>query len=312
MPNLLRQAAGLVVGVALTVAVLTVHSVYARTFVRDEAVPQPSAPKLVTLSADAAPFIHYQGQLFDPNSNALRANAVFAASFRLYPQAAGGNPLWFEDKNIGTNVDGVFNTQLGDTNGFGNVQNLFNGQELWLEIVLNGEVTTPRQPISYVPYAFYARNASTIDNMPRRDIAQIVAFGIVSEQGSHETGRNFSSTRDNIGEYAITMPGVNYNRADFTAIVTPSCNEPVFTGIAASQGVLLVDVWDTNGAQRLPLRVHRLLPVRLSGHDTSTRFTHHSPFPTSSAQPRLGLSPSRVPGAAARQRHRLRATLIRL
>lgn len=249
MPNLLRQTAGLLVGVLLTVTVLTVHGAYAR----DEEAPLPAAPKVVTVSADAAPVIHYQGQLFDPNSNAPRANAVFAASFRLYGQPTGGSPLWFEDKTIGTNVDGVFNTRLGDTNGFGNLQNLFNGQELWLEIVLNGEVTTPRQPINYVPYAFYARNASTIDNMPRRDIAQIVAFGVVTAQGARESGRNFNSSRDPDGTYVITIPGVNYNRADFTAIVTPSCNRPVFNGIASSQGLLLVDVWDTNGA-RTPCR----------------------------------------------------------
>jgi hypothetical protein len=257
MRNILRQMAGLVIGAVVTVAVMAVANVFAQ----DEpgAGSVPVAVNLI--NADAALTIHYQGQLFDPTTNTPRANAAFNSSFRFFSQSAGGTNLWVEDKVIVTNVDGIFNTRLGDVNPFPSPTSLFNGQELWLEIVLNGEVTTPRQPINYVPYAMWARNSSfstrsansdTVGGVPARDLPRIVAFGVVNDDGGRASGRDFSSSYTLVGgelAYVIDIPSINHSINNYTTIVTPACIRPVHFGVGSSSGDLVVDMWDSNGAR---------------------------------------------------------------
>lgn len=260
MRNILRQMAGLVIGAVITVAVMTVANVSAQ-----EEAGAASMPVAVNMiNADAALTIHYQGQLFDPTTNAPRANAAFNSSFRFFSQSAGGTNLWVEDKVIVTNVDGIFNTRLGDVNPFQNPTSLFNGQELWLEIMLNGEVTTPRQPINYVPYAMWARNSNfsarsasstnsdAVGGVPARNLPRIVAYGVVNDDGGRASGRDFNSSYTLVGGelvYLIDLPNINHSINDYTTIITPACLRPVHFGVGSSSGDLVVDMWDSNGAR---------------------------------------------------------------
>jgi hypothetical protein len=107
--------------------------------------------------------------LFNPNTNQPLANQSFTVRFALYGDANGTNAVWSEQKTITTNVDGMFNTQLGDTTSFN--LGLFDGRELYLEIAVNNEAARPLQPFTYVPYAFWARNADGLEGFNSVDFA---------------------------------------------------------------------------------------------------------------------------------------------
>lgn len=105
--------------------------------------------------------LHYQGRLLDPSTGAPKADGTYTMLFGAYTTPTGGSPLWTETKDV-TVARGIFSTLLGDTASF--PASLFNGQDLWLGISVGADPQmSPRQPLAYVPYAFYAANAKLLD-----------------------------------------------------------------------------------------------------------------------------------------------------
>lgn len=253
MRSILRHGMGVALGALLMAAIMVATQAQAQGWVRDQAQDQPTpavavAAKVVTIAAEAPRTIHYQGQLFNPNTNQPLANQSFTVRFALYGDANGTNAVWGEQKTIPTNVDGMFNTQLGDTVGFN--LGLFDGRELYLEIAVNNETTRPLQPFTYVPYALWARSADRLDGFDSGDFAKIVAYGFVDDDGGRESGSNFSSSRATLGDqdvYLIDIGGVDYQFRQFTTLVTPACEQPVMVGTGSVRGDLIVDIWDQNG-----------------------------------------------------------------
>ena len=248
MSAMIRQLLGVGIGVAITAVVFAM----ADTPQSVKPVLAQSRTEVVSVAAGAARYIHYQGQLFSPNANTSLADFGFNAGFRLYgtlnSDGSGSNQLWHEEKFITTNVDGLFNTDLGDTNAL-NID-VFDGRELYLAVAVNNEELRPIQRITYVPYALWARNADSFDGLSSSQFAKIVAYGFVDDDGGKESGRNFSSSRqivDGDEVYVIDIDGVDYQYREYTTLVTPACERPAFVGTGSSGGNLLVDVWDRNG-----------------------------------------------------------------
>ncbi|HXF62229.1 MAG TPA: hypothetical protein VNK95_11470, partial [Caldilineaceae bacterium] len=214
---------------------------------------EPSAPtgeaELVTIAAGAPHWIHYQGQLFNPNTNQPLANQAFNARFTLYNDRNGQSVAWRENKTITTNVDGLFNTQLGDTTALN--LSIFDGRELYLGVAINNEEPRPLQPIVYVPYAIWSRNADSLGGFGERDFAKIIAYGFVDDDGGRESGRGFNSFRAVVGGatvYVIDFDDIDdYDYREYTTLVTPACARPVMVGTGSSEGDLVVDIWDQNG-----------------------------------------------------------------
>ncbi len=107
---------------------------------------------LIGVACGQVPFT-YQGQL---QENGVPANGVFDIEFRLWDAAIGGNQIGneFENDELPV-VNGQFTVELD----FGYV---FNGDERWLQIAVNGVVLSPRQEITAIPYASYAQSAGSI------------------------------------------------------------------------------------------------------------------------------------------------------
>ncbi len=247
MQGILRQLVGIVAGAALAGGVMTTMHVMARERQIDP-LPTPAPVEVNTIDAGAAHYINYQGQLFNPNNNRPLANTGVNASFRLYGASNGTQELWRENKFILTNVDGVFNTNLGDTAPLNT--DIFDGRELYLGIAINDELTMPLQRITYTVYSFWSRNADKLGNFGERDFPKIVAYGVVDDDGDRDSGYNFSSSRERVaGEdvYVIDIPGITHSIHDYTTIVTPACVRPVMFGVGTSEGDLVVDMWDQNG-----------------------------------------------------------------
>ncbi len=98
--------------------------------------------------------ISYQGRLTDGSGSPL--NGIFTMRFIVYDDAVAGSALW-DSGNLGVAVtDGLFNVQLGVD------QADFNGQPLWLSIIIDGEALSPRQEILPAPYALSLRPGANI------------------------------------------------------------------------------------------------------------------------------------------------------
>jgi hypothetical protein len=246
MQSILRLGIGVLLGAALMAAALLAQGAQAQT------TPVVSGAASVGPLADGAPhFINYQGQLFAPATGRPLSNQSFSAAFTLYGDANGGSVLWVENKVINTNVDGIFNTQLGDASGGVNFA-LFDGRALYLGVRINGEEARPLQPLTYVPYAVWARNADKLGGLGEGDFARVLAFGFVNGDCSRRDGRDFSSRRqfvdpDNV--CVIDIANADYDTSRHQAVITPACNRAVMVGTGRKDDLLIVDIWDHNGTR---------------------------------------------------------------
>jgi hypothetical protein len=223
-------------------------------------VPANSPAGVDAPDVDASKMINYQGQIFNPNSGQPFVGAV-NMRFSFWDSANGGTLQYSEDRNIITNSDGFFSTNIGsNTNfNFGNTTtySLFDGEALFLEVAtldaqLNPTPLGPRQPLTFVPFALWAVHAHHLDNWDADDFPKIVAHGVVNANGTKRSGERFSSTITEVGGqngvYVISVEGhEDVTIENYNTIVTPACESPVFHGIGSSLGDLVVDIWNPNG-----------------------------------------------------------------
>jgi len=111
--------------------------------------------------------IHYQGRLTD-SVGAPLAGPVHI-ELRVYEILFGGAPLYAEEHAaVALDDDGRFGLLLGTgaaaTGTFD--ASLFAGVNRYLEVVIGGEVLSPRLPLSSVPYAMVAEEASAVQGAP--------------------------------------------------------------------------------------------------------------------------------------------------
>lgn len=108
-------------------------------------------------------FLSFQGRLTDTAQNPITVASDL--SFRLYDASTVGTELWNSATcSITPDQDGIFSTLLGQTCGTAIGTNVFSeNDEVWLEVVVEGETLTPRQRIASVAYAL---NAETLQGYP--------------------------------------------------------------------------------------------------------------------------------------------------
>ena len=118
-----------------------------------------------TASAAVPQQLTYQGRLFDQNGNPLNASATVTVD--IFAAASGGTTLWSETYSAGTSgavavVEGFYSLNLGSLTAF--PANLWDGSTRYLQLTVNGEVLTPRQPIKSVAYALHAGESDSVNN----------------------------------------------------------------------------------------------------------------------------------------------------
>jgi hypothetical protein len=91
--------------------------------------------------------ITYQGRLTDSQGDPLNGNVDLI--FTLYDASTGGNAVWGPESHHGVPVsDGVFNVGLGSLTDGGIPPEIWASDgDLYLEIVVNGETLSPREPM---------------------------------------------------------------------------------------------------------------------------------------------------------------------
>ncbi len=127
------------------------------------------SPTPVHSTTAVTPLIPYQGRLLDPTTGNPKADGTYPMTFRIYDAATGGNVLWTELKDV-TVSKGLFTTYLGDTTALD--PTIFDGNDRWLGVKVGTDPeTSPRMPLAFVPYAFWALNADTLDGQDASDFA---------------------------------------------------------------------------------------------------------------------------------------------
>ena len=108
----------------------------------------------------------YQGYLDDGGNP---ANGSYDFEFALFDAASGGNQIGSTQAETLIVSDGVFMVELNSGNEFGT--NVFDGSDLYLELKIwdtgsSSFVTlTPRQALTAVPYAHFAKKVEPLDNV---------------------------------------------------------------------------------------------------------------------------------------------------
>lgn len=104
--------------------------------------------------------ISYQGQLTDTVGNPLDGD--YFMTFLLYPTDSSVSSSWNSPVGIPVTVEnGIFNVMLGANNPLNPA--LFNSGQAWLEIVVDGEILSPRQQVTTTAYALKAGDADTLE-----------------------------------------------------------------------------------------------------------------------------------------------------
>lgn len=120
---------------------------------------------VVALAAGAEPpaDISYQGQLLDADGNPL--GGPVNLQIRIYESFAPspGEVALFVEDHAGTEITtgGVFSITIGGGSAVSGTlgPETFEGTNRYLEVHVNGERLSPRQPFGSVPYAFHASRA---------------------------------------------------------------------------------------------------------------------------------------------------------
>lgn len=149
------------------------------------------------------PDVNYQGKLLDAAGETLTGPVNLI--IRIFDQPSDGTQLYAEDHQGVILRDGVFNVLLGTgTNSQGPFDaQLFAGTNRWLEVLVNGEILTPRQPFSSVGYALqseaaesarFALDADTVDGLDSSALDQSSHVGDVANPHGVTAGQVGAAT----------------------------------------------------------------------------------------------------------------------
>jgi hypothetical protein len=125
------------------------------------AASQTVAPALAASALTAVPpLVPYSGQVEGRTGEAT-------ATFLIYKEQAGGEPLFTESQIVSFDPSGRYKIQLGAANPNGLPPDLFaTGEARWLEVQIAGEKAEPRVLLASVPYALKAADAATLGGFP--------------------------------------------------------------------------------------------------------------------------------------------------
>ena len=126
-------------------------------------------------SAQVPPVLTYQGVLSEPDGAPV--DGLVGIAFDLYADAVGGLPVWSAQLDVLVEL-GLFEVELGEpANPL--PQASFEGP-LFLEVAVDGETLTPRQPLSSAPYALQAIEASRLEGRSASELDQAAAVATLS------------------------------------------------------------------------------------------------------------------------------------
>lgn len=164
--------------------------------------------------------INFQGKVTNlDGTNVTDGNYNF--TFRLYDAASGGNLLWTENWNSGTQqlnvTDGIFHAELGTYASLSGVD--FSDDSIYLSIEFNGDgEMDPRVHFTASPYAFNAQKVNGL-NVTNTDGTLTIPDGAtVSFANNFSTAGNFGLVLTSTAATNATLPEGNITLADIASL----------------------------------------------------------------------------------------------
>jgi hypothetical protein len=135
-----------------------------------------------TFAAGAPRLINFQGKL--TNAVGSPETGSHDLTFKIYDAGTGGTKLW-EETVSGVMLDsaGQFSTILGSTNNL----NIDFSKSLWLQVEYGGQIFTPRQRLSSVPYALYAITAESLAGGITQEIINLTINNNLTVSGTGDS-----------------------------------------------------------------------------------------------------------------------------
>ena len=159
--------------------------------------------------AQVPQLINYQGRLIGGTN---LYNGTVSMILRLYNGAVGGTKL-YEDSNSVAVVDGLYSTFIGDNGIFGSLTTALTNNEVWVEIVINSTVLSPRERLASVAYALMAANVSTnLDNSSYVHRSGDSMSGPLTNT-STITAAAFRNSSNSVGDASASAVGGTANNA---------------------------------------------------------------------------------------------------
>lgn len=153
------------------------------------------------LTAAPPPYLTYQGHLY-ASAGLPAANGDYSGAFSLWANGIGGEiPLWGPEKHTLTVQHGYFAVTLGTQEDLPALPS-----PVYLEITINGETLSPRQPLQSVAFALNAGAAEAAQD-------SVLLAGRASDYYRESVdpkldtdGRNFSHNESNGAITAFNGP----------------------------------------------------------------------------------------------------------
>ena len=144
---------------------------------------------LMSLSAiaDVPDEITYQGRLLYNGSPVIAATSVV---FRLYQTSSGGSAIWTETHgSVTPDSNGIYTEILGVTTAIPD-----DYDALWLELVVAGNVLTPRKKLTSAPFVLRAGELPALYVSGNVGIGTTSVFGKLDVKASGTIGRFYTDT----------------------------------------------------------------------------------------------------------------------
>lgn len=133
--------------------------------------------------AEVPQLINYQGKLTDPDGMAI--DVPTDITFRIYDDPGAGTLRWSESHVAVTVNHGLFDVVLGSTTPL----DLPFDEQYWVELEVDGEVLSPRQPLTSAPYALRAAYADSLASTSGGVVTSLNtltgALTLISDGGIH-------------------------------------------------------------------------------------------------------------------------------
>lgn len=217
----------------------------------------------VIIANASSPTINFQGRLLDPVTGSMKADGIYTMLFGIYTTETGGAPVWTEKKDVKV-ANGLFNSILGNTTPFQG--SLFNGQLLWVGVTVGSDPQmTPRQQLTYVPYAAYSNNADTLDGVDSNNFSSSshthptlpLACGYISQydpllrNGSYNV--DSAVWNDSLSRFEITLTGHYFSITDIAVATligdTGLCPAGATIRTTSVNGKLIVYIVNSAGSK---------------------------------------------------------------
>lgn len=137
-------------------------------------------------SVDVPALLHYQAQLLDEDGEPVEG--VVDVEIGIWDREVGGSELYNEEHFATPLVDGIFSVFLGDgVVSIGQIDpDLFDGDERWLALRIDGEPLVPRRRFVSTPYVLRAQQADRA--LEADSVGGVAAEDVASTTGAVFTG----------------------------------------------------------------------------------------------------------------------------